>query len=330
MQRSSLLLAVLSCLAPAASAQAQDIMVTVRDFTGRTTVPSREQLGSSAGFPITQMDCDTNAEITFRFDGIDTTRTNLYLYQGASCDDVMIRNTTTDERCSELAGPFMTEMRRQVDLTIGVEQLVPCGAGGGGTITVWVLAVNNTMSDEVSGAGQKATFDVAYDFEGPAAPPGFDASGGETSITVEWEAGSDQVTRYEVYVDPNGCMDGAVDPEGALASDPDNPPMSLLATTIDGPSSGGPVPFPESVPTPGEAAVAVRAVDRAGNVGALSPVRCVARFEVTSWLEMYCVDGSADACGGSDCSVSPGSGSTAPLVALGLVVGVALLRRRRR
>jgi MYXO-CTERM domain-containing protein len=324
-------LATLLVLAPRAHAQ-DSITVTVRDFTGRAAGDfDLMDLATTSAVPISQGECDAGAEITFRFTNVDPMRSNLFFYQGANCDDVAIRNDTTDDRCSLLAGPFTTEMRTQVDVTLPVSELVPCGEGGSGTREIFVLAVNNTMSDDVSGPGQLATFPIAYDFQGPAAPSDFEAVGGESSATLTWTADTSQITEWEIFLDPNGCTGGTVD--SALLADPNAPDPSALVDTAEGTASSFDLPFPASVPIGGEAAVAIRAVDRAGNVGTLSPVRCVSRFDVTTWLEAFCAgDGSgSEVCTDGGCSVSPagGDGRLAWLL-IGAAAALAFYRRRTR
>ena len=314
----------------ASPAGAQDITVSVLDFSGRA--PGNfdlMDLASISANPISQGECDAAATVTFRFSGVDTSRSNLHLYQGALCDDVMVRNDTTDDRCSELAGPYASQNRSQPpDLTFEVSELVPCGAGGAGIITVWVLALNSAMADEVSGAGQKVTFPIAYDFQGPSAPADFTATGGETTASLTWTGSGDQITSYEIYLDPSGC--------GGTFTDPPDP--SLLVATIDGTNSSYALTFPDTVATPGEAAVVIRAIDRAGNASAPSSAVCVNRFTVTTWWETYCGSGgTAAGCAGSGCSVEPGRmgarSGRAPLafgLALGLALVIALGRRRNR
>lgn len=313
-------------------AHAQDIDVQVVGFTGRTEDRfTLMALSSTTAAPINQGECDAGAEIEFRFNNVDVRQSNLFIFQGADCDDVDVRNEMTNTRCQLVAGPFATDNRTQVSLTLDVSQLVPCGEGGGAVLHLWVLALNTT-SDLVTGPGQVARFNLAYDFEGPPGPSEFRVRGGETAASLSWEGLTANLLRYEVYMDPEGCTDGMVD--SAALGDPNDPDPATLVATVEGTASSVRAPFPDSVPIGGEAAVAIRAIDLAGNPGALSAVRCVSRFEVMTWLEAYCSggDASADVCAGEGCSTSPGSAERPAWLSVGLLglLGALAARRRRR
>ncbi len=191
------------------------ISVGITSFPGRTNL-SLDNLGNQMGQPLVSSEC--NKTITFRFTGIDTSRGNLYFYQGTGCDQTSVRTNSTMHSCIELAfGPIPTSNRSQIDVPIPASALAPCTMGGTGVWNVFVLAMNNPMSDMVSG-NQLATFSIAYDFTGPAAPTGFTATGG-AAAHLHWDTAMDQVTTYLVYMDPNGCSaDGNPLTDGAVAT----------------------------------------------------------------------------------------------------------------
>ena len=182
-----------------------------------------------------------------------------------------------------------------------------------------MLALSNPTED-VLGVGQSGAFDLAFDFSAPEAPQNLTARDGESGFIVSWDASSDQISQYEVFV-VDGC---------GTTIDPD----SLSPTsTIDGPAGSTEVSFDASTPFGAEFTVAVRAIDSAGNASALSDSACVTRIEVDSWWDVYCngPDRSADACsGGGGCAVGPGTPSPAVGgIWLATAMLLALIRRRR-
>jgi hypothetical protein len=251
---------------------------------------------------------------------IDTTRSNLRFFAGSECDNPEVRSDTTDDRCNELTVPSQaTENDPQVDATISAADLVGgCDSADSAVDTIWVLAVNNP-SDAVSSAGQKVTFNIAHDFSGPDMLTGFEATGGESSAMLSWDAPSGQTSSIEVYLDPSGCTDIA-----------DPPDASLRVATIDGAADGHTLPFPDSIAIGSEVGIAVRTIDNAGNAGALSNTVCVRRFEVMSWWEAYCQDmPDAEVCAsGGGCAVSRSRSSLFAVAFAALALAFVLRRSR--
>jgi hypothetical protein len=311
-----------------ASAQTvSDINVTVRSFPGRSAGSfDLMDLATVAANPISASECNTM--ISFRFSTpLDATRSQLQFYVGAMCDVVSIRTDTTSTMCValDMIEPVAIDGRQQVDYDIRAGDLVPCDSGtGSGVQNIWVLAVDNNSS-EVTGTGQKAQFNIAYDLTPPGGPTSLVADGGENSVELTWDAPSEAVQTYEVYFDPSGCADGT--PTGSL-SDP--PASSLLYAEFSGPADSYQLIWPESVPIGGEAAIAVRGVDSSNNAGPLSDVICVERIDVVSWRDVYCME-NPDACDDTGgCSASPGARGSLGALALMSLLGLVLVWRRRR
>lgn len=76
-------------------------------------------------------------------------------------------------------------------------------------------------------------------------------------------------------------------------------------------------------------AVAIASVDQVGNVGKLSANQCATPVNVTDFFELYRLDGGK---GGGLCSFGPPSRRMplVPLSVASLVIGVSMLRRRRK
>lgn len=330
MQRAAfLLIAALAWVTLSGAARAQtNIGVSVLSFEGRTDGTfDLTRLGNTQSNPIGEAEC--GATIRFRFINIDTSRAFLRFFEGANCNDPAVRTSTTTTACQPLTVPDVAiEGRSQRDVDIVASDLVPCDEGGSGVRNVWVLALSNP-NDTVTDPGQQHTFPIAYDFVAPSAPTSVTSGGGETDATISWTQSGEQVTEFQIFVDPNGCTDGTVTSPG-LTSDP--PDESLIAATAGSGARSTSVEFPSGVPLGGQMAVAVRGVDRAGNVGPLSTPICVDRFEVTSWWRMYCSEADApEVCPGGGCAATPSGGrGSGALVASALLAFALVLRRRAR
>lgn len=303
------------------------IMVVVRDFTGRTASQfSLMDLATVAANPITGGECD--ATITFRFTNVDVTRAQLEWFQGANCNDPAVRTSTTTTSCQALpVQSTAIDGRSQVDVAVRAGDLIDCESNSSGVRTVWVLALNNP-NDTVTGNGQSVSFPIAFDLAGPSQPTGLMGTGGEDAAHLTWDTPTTAVDKYQIFMDPNGCTDGTVTSTGLTSTPPDE---SLIVSTISGTTNSADVAFPDSVPIPGEVAIAIRPEDRSGNKGELSNIICVERFAVTTWWDMYCGGASPPAaCSSSGCAVEPGDDGGGPLgVLAALIVGLALVVRRR-
>lgn len=306
-------------------ARAQAIGVNILAFEGRSAGEfDLMDLATVAAHPIGAVEC--GATISFRFTNVDIMRAQLQFFQGANCNDVSVRTDTTNTSCQELpVPPDAIDMRAQQDVDIVAGDLVPCETGGSGVQTIWVLALNNP-TDTVTGAGQSVSFPVAFDFVPPSAPSGLSVAPGENAARLTWSATTDQVSGYDVFVDPTGCTDtGEVVSPGLTGEPPDE---SLIVSSPSGAASSASAPYPDSVGTGQYMAVAVRAVDRAGNESPLSEVVCVQRIEVVSWWDTECGTGAHEYCNGG-CAAAPAGGGRAAWLALP-AAALALLALRRR
>ena len=326
----SFALGLLACLTVLpATAEAQAIMVTLRGMEGRDLVDIAD-LSETTRAPVTTAECEANALIQFRFSNVTTSRSQLHFYRGSMCDDVMTRNDTTTETCTDLGLSLATNMMTQVDPDIGVQTLLPdcVGSTSSGVRTIWVLAVNDETADAVTGAGEQVSFPLAFDFAGPSAPTGFTARDGETAATLGWEGSTDEITTYEIFFVENGC-DGMGGVTTSAFADPNNPDVTYLVKTVSGTETTTTVTLPAGG-TGGQHAVAIRAVDNAGNVGPISEVVCVSQIDVQTFWDEYCGTEGHPACTSSGCSVTPeepARSSGAPWL---LLAPLALIFVRRR
>lgn len=305
-------------LLPAAS-HAQ-IQAQILSFPGRTSVDLAD-LATQNGTPINFTECDGQAAVSWRFTNVDPNRANLSFFSGTGCDDASVRTDANNTGCIDLELSFAIEGATQVDVTIGVDELIDC-EGTSGTDTIWVLALDQPAS-EVTAANQSASFPLAYDFVGPSAPSNLTASNGRSGSRLDWTSGSTTILRSEVFLIEGGCT-------GGVANEDLDFSMATPAASLEGNVASGTVSFPADDAFNTEYAVAVRAFDQSQNPSDLSAVQCVRKVEVTSFFEMYCTSGdaSADACSGGSCTVSPGRRSQAGLAWL-MMLGLAALAIRR-
>ena len=294
----------------AASAQpppSTPIEVSIVDFSSRGDV-SLSDLSALNQQPILPSDCD--GSITFRFNGVDMSRHNLYWFYGEMCDDPSVRTSVTTSACSNLAQtPNAIDGRDQMDVVVAVRDIVPCDHHESGVENAWVFALSDPNTDTVTGDGQQANFPLAYDFVDVAAPSGLTATKNGGDIELSWTAptGIDGGS-YDILVDPSAC-----DGDGGASS----PATETIADTVAGSSTAAVIPFPDGVPASARVGVAVRSRDRAGVAGGTSDFVCVSR------------SGGGGGTGGGGCAVAPGSRS--PLAALAVaLMGLALAARRRR
>jgi len=305
---------------------AQEISTTVTALTDRTSVDLTD-LSDVTIAPIRTAECDDSHLISFRFSGVDATRAQLHLFYGASCNDSTVRNDATDTSCTDLGLEYAISSRSQVDQDIPVSSLIDCSTATSGTRTIWVLALDEPTSD-VTGAGQQNSFPIAYDFVGPSAPQDFAARNGETAATLTWTGSTDEISKYEIYLVPDGCDASGTVTTTAL-SDPNNPDATYLArtetsgsvttTTVDLPAGG----------TGGHHAVAIRGIDNSGNAGPLSDVVCVDQVSVQTFWDTYCTGGGHAACNSAGYAAAPGPAAPRAGLALGVIAVLLGLRRRR-
>jgi hypothetical protein len=315
-------LALLSCLAPAASASAQD-----DTDTGTTTGSSSGGIafevltigGEEVGLGELAVgidDCLNNATIEIRLDGVPSEKESIDIYIGEGCNSTS-RNETTNNTCryvgNEPAG-------RTNDLTVelGVASLVADGADdecpeGESTPKIWLLAVDTPHMSEDVGTGYAMISTIRLDTRAPNAPTDIEGGSGERQIPVEWTTDDTDLERFIVLIDPMPTMA----PGGAAGSTP----TAVDGGTAPSPSGGGwngecgsgvltPNADLSSISTSVKrkmvneatathtelssgdidgtaAAVAVVAVDKAGNESPISELGCVYVVPTEGFWERY-------------------------------------------
>jgi MYXO-CTERM domain-containing protein len=324
--------AAMILLAAAPLAHAQFNVTVTALGTRDATTAQLSQLATMQLSPIGIEECQ-NASITLQFTGVDTTRQSLKFWYGTDCMTVTNRTNDNLTACEPLsASPVSINNSMTLTATIPVSQLssVSCATAQENLQTTFVLALNN--DGDMVAANQIKSFPIAFDLQAPSVPTGVLDSAGDPTATVNWTASSGATAatvRYEVYVDPGGCVDGTASANMFMAgSAPPDGLTPLITTTptatIDFANYG--------TPTDGYVAVAVRAVDRGNNASVLSNIACIQHVQVQTWWATYCArTPQPSACASTGCSVHatrPDS-SQASLIAP-LALGALLIARRRR
>src|SRR5258706_11642345 len=197
---------VIVLLALPAFAQAQAITVSIISLGNRPgaqiTLPALSLITAN---PIGLTECNATTMIHLRFTGVDITRSNLQFFSGSSaCSDPTMRTSTVTTACTPLQVPAQPiQMLPQVDVTVPISNIVPCGTLDAAAPTVWVLALTNP-SDATSGAGQQVSFPFAHDLQAPVAPTNVSTGAGDPAVTITWSSSETRAT-YRVYADPSGC-----------------------------------------------------------------------------------------------------------------------------
>lgn len=262
--------------------------------------------------------CRNDAPVVFRLLDILPAANSIDVYSGEDCN-TSSRVTTTGGGCRFLTTETLTQTAN-LDVTVPASALFkrdasdadPCGAGVQDTLKLWFLPVNQSQSSEaVSVYGLYV--DLVADSEAPEPPRGLTAGSAEI-INVNWDpiAGQENLDKIVIYIDPE--LDAAavsVDADaGATLPELDEacPSRALIA------GQAAPVTPPEGILTqevdaslhkftlePGKlglgrnpSAIAVAAVDKAGNRSTFSQVVCASAIPTQDFWESYRDNGGAD------------------------------------
>jgi hypothetical protein len=203
------------------------------------------------------------------------------------------------------------------------------------------------MTDATTVAGSTTaneyeyTYDTVYDLHGPTAPSGLVLGPGENVLLAQWTSQTvvKDFAGYRAYCYPTAGSEGDAGTSTAADGCPTLP--TTLAGFAEGkiPDAAVQAQLCGSMSTTGNSftlknlkdgvsyAVAIAAVDDAGNTGALSKVACLAPQPTNDFYDAY--RGAGGQAGGGFCTLGAPRGRTALAGLLGLVALGALARRRR-
>ncbi len=285
--------------------------------------------------PVGAGDCD--GTFTVRVTGIPTDRTQLDVWRGSSCQTPENRTPNTGS-CEYLepASLSLNGGQSEANVTLSVSDLIEnCSEeGADNTIEIFLLATRSSGStDDVQNAFGNLT--IRHDTQPPNAPSNLKGGSGNTSIPISWDGSSDPtLDDYQLYLEAGleaGCGNTQlIEGEAGLEE--------LLLRNVSRESGNATINASDADLSPGDyAAVALAAVDRAGNISPLSAVACIEVVETEGFWARYFASGG-EANEGSGCRVaagydgrSSGSRSSALLVLASLLAwSVSAAARNRR
>jgi hypothetical protein len=312
-----------------------DIALTVISIGGREiSSPSTEYFASIT-------DCTADRDLVVELDGVDADKATIDIYVGTDCA-ATDRNDSTERRCTFVDSFAKMERTDDIKVPVPIADLVDsCDEAGAEKPTLWFLAVNDSESAEDVGQ-EYATVQITIDTDPPGAPTSVKGGSGENEIPVSWKVG-EKVESFIVYVDSGDS--GSVSDDDAGTSTGDAGAEEQCGTgKLRAGASGedvfgvkvvnvrsatatgvrlGPNDIDGSV-----AAVAVVAIDEAGNRSALSSVACVRVVPTYGYRDIYEMENGAIQQGCPCTAAGPAQLQTAWPIALAL--GFVAYRARRR
>jgi hypothetical protein len=306
-------------------------------------------------------DCDDDAALVFELDGTSADKESIDIYVGENCDRTDRINEDVN-RCKYITTKETNEQTRDLRIEVMAKALVAasqdrdvdeevCGSGVESMPTIWFLAVDNPMSAEDVGTGFGTYEALGIDMRAPDAPTEVVGGSGENEIPIEWETDETDIERFIVFIDNDpieggggagsgGSTDGGTTDGGSAntgdcsssvlqaGANPDDVPSGIRRKQVNEPTATGFELTPDDVDGM-MAAVAVAAVDEAGNQSALSNVGCVKVVPTEGFWDRYQANGGT-AEGGCPCSaLGPAQLHSAWPVALSLLFLRRSARRRR-
>lgn len=286
------------------------------------------------GQPLSIQECEDNVDITVSFAGLTTSASVAAIWtatsSSAGCDGATQRQPTTAIQCTQIAGYSQSLTTPASDITVPVRTLFRLDSAADCTTAtdlsqyVWFLPLPSASDTGTASVGYVvARIDLdRVPPSAPTIPTGNYA--GNNNITIDVTSTSD-VNEFRAYFDPTACESG-VPPttfnQTTLASDINTGSSVTFSATEAGIAAFG-----------GYAAVAVVAVDHAGNESEVSNAVCVQRVEIEGFWEAYCrqegredVDECAEY---YSCAARPGRSSSF-VAGASLLFGFGLLLARRR
>ena len=304
-------------------------------------------------------DCSSNAELVFELDGAPANKESIDIYTGENCNRTDRINDDVN-RCTHLTVQATNEQTRDLRITLMARELVGgnmdddaldgatdvCATGIDSMPTIWFLAVDTPMSAEDVGNNYGTYEALGIDLRAPRAPSSVVGGSGENQIPIEWDTEDTDIESFIVFIDNDptedgggagsgGETDGGTGNTGECGSlvlqsnmSADDLPSGIRRKEVNEPTATGVQLVPNDIDGM-MAAVAVVAVDEAGNQSPLSNTGCVKVVPTEGFWDRYEANGGK-AQGGCPCSaLGPAQLQTAWPVALALLLLRRSARRRR-
>jgi len=296
-------------------------------------------------------DCKSEAVIEVRLDSVPSNKESIDIWTGENCN-LTTRKDTTNNSCTHIGdqpADRTTDLRIQIKAS---DLISDCGAQQESTPKIWLLAVSTPNSAEDVGTGYAVITTLHLDTRAPAAPTKVKGGSGERQIPVEWATSENKLHGFIVLIDPNpttsaaaGAAGGGSDEDGGTTTlggwngecgssvltpgaAESSVSSSITRKTVNE-STATSVNLSSGDIAGNAAAVAVVAVDEAGNASPLSALACVHVVPTDGFWDRY-QQGNAPVDAGCPCaSLGPAHAQSAWPVAL--VLGfIARSARRRR
>jgi hypothetical protein len=258
-------------------------------------------------------------------------RESIDVYTGSNCNSTSRENN--DSNACDHVATVAAETRQDLRITVSASDLIEnCDAGTMSKPTLWFLAVDNPRGSEDVGNGF-GTYAITLDTRAPSAPEDIEGGSGENEIPVSWTSSDTDLEGFRVFVDSG---DGATTGDGGNADcgtgalrEGDSArevPARVRAKNVSQATATSTRLRGADINAM-RAAVAVVAIDEAGNESALSEVVCVDVVPTTGFWEQYQAEGGTVE-GGCPCTaIGKVHAHTAwPVL---LAIGLVALRRRR-
>ncbi len=315
-----------------------------------------EEVNTLAEIKLGIEDCSSNAELVFELDGAPAEKESIDIYTGENCNRTDRINDDVN-RCIYLTTQATNEQTRDLRIAVMARDLIGedvsgdgtdggCGAGTDSMPTIWFLAVDNPMSAEDVGNNYGTYEALGIDLRAPDAPSSVVGGSGENEIPIDWDTEDTDIESFIVFIDNDpiengggagsgGETDGGTGNTGDCGSsvlggdaDPDDLPSGIRRKEVNEPTATGVELSPNDIDGM-MAAVAVVAVDEAGNRSRLSNTACVKVVPTEGFWDRYEANGGK-AQGGCPCSaLGPAQLQTAWPVGLALLLLRRSARRRR-
>lgn len=275
---------------------------------------------------LSQADCDDDAEVLFRLSALGG-KERVDIYKGSNC-----ASTERDEpdmtTCDWIKTVEPSE-ETMVDITMTATEL-GCEEGSGDP-KLWFLPVDQSRTGEDVGDAY-ATIDFSIDTSGPDAPTDLEGGAGENQIPVSWKTDDDDIDGFVVYIDSSPIDGDAGTGCGSDVLIPGEPAPSgaggYTTKPVNRASAQG-VDLDKDDIDGDRAAVAVVAIDIAGNKSVLSDLTCVEVVPTTSPWDLYEMRSDAVEPGCPCAAMGTVHAETAWPVALALTL-LGMRRRRRK
>lgn len=297
-----------------------------------------ENVGTDKDYYAGIEDCQRDGAIEVRLSGVSPDHENVDVWVGSSCNST--ERTSEDSDCRLVANEEKGDRTEDIDISVPIAMLTDgCDTGSSNDETLWFLALDSSGSQEEVDQ-RYGTIEVRVDMDPPSAPTAVRGGSGENEIPVSWKIDDDDVERFVVYVDSGdgtgvssdaGAGDGGSssgecgtgkleDADGDTVAGVKEIPVNSMTATgarlgpddIDGDS----------------AAVAVVAIDFAGNRSAFSSTDCVSVVPTFGYRDLYEMENGEIQQGCPCTAAGPAQAHTAWPIAL--AIGFIAYRGRRR